>query len=100
MSLLAAFSKLPYPIQSKILFSYLLIPHPNVLQLKKNTIVLKYTRKTLFTRESYINLIWENLRPSNLKKTFYGDENGEFIIIRNKLSLREVIILRRSLNRF
>ena len=94
-ALITKYYFLPHELQSKILY-YLLSPHPNVIILKKSTLVLTYTRRFLFLSDSYKDKIWNYLRPSNLGKTFYGSDNSQFLIIRNKISVREVLLLIRT----
>ena len=42
--------------------------------------------------EKYRLSVWEFLRPTNMCKSYYGD-GSNFMIIRTKLSMREVIQL-------
>lgn len=85
------FIQLPIELKRIIMFEFL-PRHPTAQLFHNNEVLsLKYTRHFMF-EEKYKSSIWEFLRPTNMRKSYYGD-GGEFSIIRKKLSMREVIHL-------
>lgn len=85
------FIQLPIEIKRIIMFKF--FPRHSTAQLFHNNEVLslKYTRRFMF-EEKYRLSVWEFLRPTNMCKSYYGD-GSNFMIIRTKLSMREVIQL-------
>ena len=85
------FIQLPIELKRIIMFEFL-PRHPTAELFYNNQLLaLKYTRHFMF-EEKYKLSVWETLRPTKLRKSYYGD-GGEFSIIRKKLSMREVIQL-------
>ena len=89
------FKNLPEDIKRIIIYTFL--PRNDSAQLlcNENEIRLKYVRNFWFNEKNR-NQIWENLRPSKLNNINYG--NGDkFIIFRDKLSMKELILLSNSI---
>lgn len=85
------FIQLPIELKRVIIFQFL-PRHPTAQLFHNNEVLsLKYTRRFMF-EEKYRVAVWEFLRPTNMRKSYYGDE-GNIMIIRTKLSMREVIQL-------
>lgn len=85
------FIQLPIELKRIIMFEFL-PRHPTAeLFYNNQSLTLKYTRQFMF-EEKYKLSIWESLRPTKLHKSYYGC-GGDFLIVRTKISMGEVIKL-------